>query len=255
VSYQYKRFVEDKRTIMSSSSFFKVVTDSEVTKVIQINQGKQVFKMQIQMFLVDLHFQDGTVGCARLFLYYEFENGWFVWSLSKLDEDDIETISSIQDQMIFGETIINNLLKKAYFYVSNAKMIRFSLMGPTNIYFKEFTQRYSTFTQGRQIVLDYLENRLDSLWNNLEKGRYLNWSKEILIGEAVDRRFFYRPTGRKGRNIFGEFVGAKITEVTYHNSLWQIQLESTENRQTTLILDDHFKLLNVLGDGAKGQDY
>ena len=56
------------------------------------------------------------------------------------------------------------------------------------------------------------------------------------------------------RHIFGEFVGAKITKVTYQNSVWQIQLESTENRQTTIILDEHFKLLKVLGEGANNEN-
>jgi hypothetical protein len=101
------------------------------------------------------------------------------------------------------------------------------------------------------MVLAYLGDRLDSLWDNLEEGRYINWPQKILIGREVDGCFFYRPTGRKGRNIYGEFVDAEITHVTYQNSLWQIQLESTENRQTTLVLDDNFKLINVLGEGAK----
>jgi hypothetical protein len=237
---------------MSRHPFVQIVKDSEVTRIIQLNQEEQLFEIQIQVFLVDLYFQNGKMGCARLFLYYELENGWFGWDFNKLDEDDIKTISNAKNKKISGETIINNILKGTYFFVSNTKIVYFDLVAPTHIFFKEFTERYSTLAQGRQVVLIHLEERLDNL---KQGGEYINLPQEILIGKAVDRRFFYRPTGRKGRNIFGEFVGAQITDVTYHDSLWQIQLESTENRQTTLILDDHFKLLNVLGDGAKGQDY
>jgi len=244
-----------KKLLMSRRPFVQIVKDSEVTRIIQLNQGEQLFEIQIQVFLVDLYFPKDIVGCSRLLLSYEFENGWFGWSLAKLDKSDkkcdaIKKFSSTRKKIISGETVIDDFLKETYFYVSNSKMVYFILIAPTCIYFKEFTQCYCTFAQGIQMLLTHFEEQFD----NIKEGRYINQPKKIPIGGEVDRRFFYRPTGRKGRNIFGEFVGAQITDVTYHNSLWQIQLESTENRQTTLILDEHFKLLNVLGDGAKGQD-
>ena len=169
----------------------QIIKDSEVTRIVQSNQGEQFFEIQVQTFLADLDFQNDIVGCSRLLLYYEFENGWFDWSLAKLDKshkkcNGFKTFSSTQKKMISGESMINDFLKETYFYVSNTKMVYFILMAPTHIYFKEFTESYSTFAKGLKMLLLHLGEQME----NLEEGRYIKQPKKIPIGKEVNRRFF-----------------------------------------------------------------
>jgi len=136
----------------------------------------------------------------------------------------------------------------SYIYLSKTQLIFLSLPD-RNIWFREFSERSATLGEARQQVLAFLEKQLDKI----EKIT-VDWRREIgLWGNIMDSHFFHeqKKWGRGNHpSPFGEKLVARITDMNFHEGQWQILMGSTNNRRTTLILDEDFQLLEVNGDGA-----
>jgi hypothetical protein len=81
--------------------------------------------------------------------------------------------------------------------------------------------------------------------------KFSDWYRRIPLENYLSRQFLDR-SEKEGK--------LKITKVTNQNAQWQLELESTSEKEAivhkyaTFILDENYNVIEVLGDTAKEQE-
>ena len=245
---------------MSVQPSIEVIKETESTRTVPVKLDGQEYKIQIQAAMLDLYFSSGKFGQAELMLLYDPMSGLFGWDFTQLRDLDgkfsadskemvlVHRRKLMSDDLAYIESTLDIFLDISYIYLSKTQLIFLSLPD-RNIWFREFSERSATLGEARQQVLAFLEKQLDKI----EKIT-VDWRREIgLWGNIMDSHFFHeqKKWGRGNHpSPFGEKLVARITDMNFHEGQWQILMGSTNNRRTTLILDEDFQLLEVKGDGA-----
>lgn len=182
-----------------------------------------------------------------MFLLYESKTGLFWWTAGYSDGLPEEYASKI-DAFLKGEKYI--LLKD--------KIVNFTLSS-TVLWIAESNYRYKTFEQARTSVLLTLEKKLETLNYVHIFGEY----KELGLRDHINEEFFRLRGDLSGS---GCILPAKMTNIKYHNSQWQIELEGTDNRhisitgvkldklgtvprvKATVILNDNYEVIEVIAE-------
>ena len=204
-------------------------------------------EVQASTIVLDLYFSKRKWQKAAVFLLYEPKTGLFWWTASYSDGLPEEYASKI-DVFLKGEKYI--LLKD--------KIVNFTLSS-TVLWITESNDRYETFEQARIGVLLTLEKKLETL----HYGQTFKEYKELGLGNHINREFFRLRGDLSGS---GCILPAKMTNIKYRNSQWQIELEGTDNRnisitgvkldklgsvprvKATVILNDNYEVIEVIAE-------
>ncbi|HIE02858.1 MAG TPA: hypothetical protein EYP59_21680 [Thiotrichaceae bacterium] len=217
----------------TTQSLIEIIDGSEENLTIQRKRNGFISEIQIRAIELNVHSPNVNLIHLAMIFVYEPETGLFGWEYYELSD-------SKQNDSLLAISKIELFLEERYIYISNTRIVFFILpIPPGAIWINEFTKKYATNDEAYQECFSIL---LADKPREIEGEKVLNTP----LWKHVKRRFFYKD--RHG-SVHGESV-AKITDVTYHDSLWKIVLESSEKRQTTLILDEDYQVIDVFGDGA-----
>jgi hypothetical protein len=225
----------------------QVMEGSEKYRMIQIrkNRDGSFVEVQTSTMILDLYFPQEKWQKAVGFLLYEPKTGLFWWEASYSNGLPKEYVSKIYA-----------FPKGNRFILSNNKIIEFSLSGKV-LWITDSNNQYATFEQARKSFFLILEKKLKTLHYGEAFGEY----KELKLGSYINGEFF-----RLRGDCSGSLLPAKITDIKYRNSQWQVELEGTDNRnisingvkldklgsvprvKATVVLNDNYEVVEVLGE-------
>ena len=207
---------------MQTPSTIQMVNGSEEKVTFSVPRNGKLVDLEIKSLELNVCFSTGKDKRLGIIFVYDSKTGLLGWNYQYAN-------------------CVELFLSDNYIYLSDNKLILFWLISsPIEIRFNEFCEPYTTFEEACNKHIVAFENQIDEI--ERETLKY----QTISIFKHVNRRFFYKD--RHG-SVHGESV-AQITDVTYHDSFWQFVLESSGNRQTTLILDEDYQVIDVFGEGA-----
>jgi hypothetical protein len=225
----------------------QVMEGSEKYRMIQIRKNGDGFLVEVRAstMVLDLYFPKEKWKKVVAFLLYESKTGLLFWKVSSSNGLPEEQASKID---VFLEDNI--------FILSKDKIVKFSL-SKNVLWITDSNDQYATFEQARTSFFLTLEKKLETL----HYGQTFRKYKELGLCDYINEEFF-----KLRGDCSGSLLPAKITDIKYRNSQWQVELEGTDNRnisingvkldklgsvprvKATVVLNDNYEVVEVLGE-------
>lgn len=148
----------------------------------------------------------------------------------------------------YSKEQVSRFVEENHIYLSSTRMVYFVPRLHIEIWFQEFREQYSSLEEARRQLLLILENRLEEL----EHQPFYSWCRKIPIKKYLNWRFWRSREQRMFREGW-----VKLTQVTYQNSQWRLELDSVDEKHPivhkygTFILDEDYNVIDVLGEAAE----
>ncbi|HID98928.1 MAG TPA: hypothetical protein EYP59_01395 [Thiotrichaceae bacterium] len=187
---------------------------------------------------IDYRFNKGHLEHGHLILLHHSKVlGWYFGS----SEEFTKTASNNQER-------IDYFLANSYIFFSKERLVYFLIShSRKEICCQECFEKYRVMDHGFPDVLLFLKKQ----FLEVKPHNFFDWYRRIPLEKYLGPQFFVRSekNGVRESNV-------KISKVTNQNGLWQLELESTSEKEaivhkyTTFILDENYNVIEVLGDAA-----
>jgi hypothetical protein len=222
---------------MNAKSPFQELENSEEYRMVSIKMAgtAQFVELQIRGRRLQVLFSSGEIRKVNTISFYQPDLKLFWWRYGHYSTDIMAYIEKTSHFSKDLARIFNLFLPspQCFIYLSENKIACFRLSNTvhnTVLLIRESSTRYPTIEQAYQRVRFVLENNR----TEIERDNHYKWFSHLKLSEHLDREFFYL------QNFSAmPMPAAKIAQVTeYDNGHWQIDLESSDNRKATLILQN-----------------
>jgi hypothetical protein len=218
---------------MNAKSPFQELENSEEYRMVQVAMAgtEQFVELQIRGRRLHVRFSSGEIREANSISFYQPDTKLFWWEYGHYSADIMVQIEKTSNFSKDLKRIFNffSPSPQCFIYLSENKIACFRL-SDTMLLIRESSTRYPTIEDAYQRVQFVLENNR----KEIERDNHHKWFSHLSLSEHLDREFFYL----QNFSAMPKHV-AKIAQVIeYGNSLWQIDLESSDNRKATLILQN-----------------
>jgi hypothetical protein len=218
---------------MNAKSPFQELENLEEYQVVQVPMAgtEQFVELQIRGRRLHVLFSSGEIREASTISLYQPDTKLFWWEYGHYSTDIMAYIDKTSNFSTELTRIFNLYLPspQCFIYLSENKIACFRL-SDTVLLMRESSTRYQNLKEAYQKVLFVLENNR----TEIERDNDTKWFSRLKLDEHLDGEFFYL------QNFSAmPMPAAKIAQVTeYDNGRWQIDLESSDNRKATLILQN-----------------
>jgi hypothetical protein len=211
----------------------KIVEGSEETTTISANKNGQPVDIDVQGVTLNFGFPSGQWQKGNMVLLHDPETGLFGWYIL------IKSFTSARGLMNF-------LLGDIYVYITPEKMVWFELIGSFGlIRSQDFTQRSPNLELVQKQWILTLENDITENGSLYREHFAKDW-----YGLGIYEYLSFWFDHRKNRRCIERVEKINISHVVYEHSKWTITLESSDQKQTFVQLDDHYNIVGMSGHGV-----
>lgn len=219
---------------MRRKTIVEIVEGSKETRTISANKNGQLVELDVRGITLNFIFSSDRWHKGNMVLLHDPKTGLFGWHIS------INSLTSSAE----GE--IEFLLRNIYIYITPEKMVWFKLIGPFGlIRSQDFIQRSPSLELVQKQWILTLENDI------IENGSlYREHFAKDWYGLGIYEYLSFWFEHRRNRHYVERVEKINISHVMYEHSQWTITLESSDQKQTFVQLDDHYNIVGMSGHGV-----